>query len=173
MSKFLTSVNVAQKVKKFKTLTSIKKSSGSLTKIFGKQRNFFLLKKKKVFLKRKNFLLQRKKILLQRKFSGERSQKKEGTAALLNLYANIHYFLAISKSAFRDIFTKVNSFTSSFAISELTKKAIFASPILEAKIEMHEKYQSRISCVLNYECVLSSCSMKKQIDMLIIFLEMI
>ena len=38
---------------------------------------------------------------------------------------------------------------------------------------MHEKYQSRISCVLNYECVLSSCSMKKQIDMLIIFLEMI
>ena len=138
LSKFLTSLNVAQKVKKSKTLTSVKKNLGSLTKIFEKQRNFFLLKKKKVFLKRKNFLLQRKKILLQRKFSGERSQKKEGSTALLNLYANIHQKSAISKSAFRAIFTKVNSFTSSFAISELTKKAIFASPILEAKIEMHE-----------------------------------
>ena len=83
LSKFLTSVNIAQKVKKFKTLTSVKKNLGSLTEFFGKQRNFFLLKKKKVFLKRKNFLLQRKKILLQRKFSGERSQKKEGSGALL------------------------------------------------------------------------------------------
>ena len=41
------------------------------------------LQKKKVFLQRKNFLLQRKKILLQRKFSGGRSQKKEGSTALL------------------------------------------------------------------------------------------
>ncbi len=81
---FLTSVNIAQKVKKFKTLTSVKKNLGSLTKTFGKQRKFFLLQKKKVFLQRKNFLLQRKKILLQRKFSGERSQKKEGSGALLN-----------------------------------------------------------------------------------------
>ena len=80
---FLTSVNVAQKVKKFKTLTSVKKNLGSLTKFFGKQRNFFLLKKKNFLLKKKNFLLQRKKILLQRKFSGERSQKKEGSTALL------------------------------------------------------------------------------------------
>ena len=83
LSSFLTSVNTAQKVKKFKTLTSVKKNLGSLTKIFEKQRNFFLLKKKKVFLKRKKFLLKRKKILLQRKFSGERSQKKEGSSALL------------------------------------------------------------------------------------------
>ena len=81
---FLTSVNTAQKVKKFKTLTSVKKFLGSLTNFFGKQRNFFLLQKKKFFLKRKNFLLKRKKILLQRKFSGERSQKKEGSGALLN-----------------------------------------------------------------------------------------
>ena len=80
---YLTSVNTVQKVKKFKTLTSIKKNLGSLTKFFGKQRNFFLLKKKNVFLKRKNFLLKRKKILLKRKFSGERSQKKEGKGALL------------------------------------------------------------------------------------------
>ena len=80
---FLTSLNIAQKVKKFKTLTSVKKNLGVLTKFFGKQRNFFLLKKKKVFLKRKNFLLKRKKILLQRKFSGGRLQKKEGTIALL------------------------------------------------------------------------------------------
>ena len=140
---FLTSVNVAQKVKKFKTLTSVKKNLGSLTKIFGKSREFFLLKKKNVFLKRKKFLLKRKKILLQRKFSGERSQKKEGSTALLNLYANIHYFSAISKSAFRAIFTKVNSFAPSFAILELTKNAIFAYPILVPKIEMHENNQSR------------------------------
>ena len=80
---FLTSLNTAQKVKKFKTLTSVKKNLRCLTKIFGKQRNFFLLKKINVFLKRKNFLLKRKKILLQRKFSGERSQKKDGIYALL------------------------------------------------------------------------------------------
>ena len=80
---FLTFLNTAQKVKKFKTLTSVKNFLGSLTKIFGKQRKFFLLKKKNVFLKRKNFLLKRKKIFLQRKFSGERSQKKEGSDALL------------------------------------------------------------------------------------------
>ncbi len=73
LSKFLTSINITQKVKKFKTLTSVKKNLGSLTKNFGKQREFFLLKKKNFFLKRKNFLLQRKKILLQRKFSGGRS----------------------------------------------------------------------------------------------------
>ena len=73
LSKFLTSLNVAQKVKKFKTLTSVKKFLGSLTKVFRKQREFFLLKKKNVFLKRKNFLLKRKKILLKRKFSGGRS----------------------------------------------------------------------------------------------------
>ena len=151
LSKFLTSLNTAQKVKKFKTLTSVKKNLRCLTDFFRKQREFFLLKKKNVFLKRKNFLLQRKKILLQRKFSGERAQKKEGSIALLNLYANIHYFSAVSKSAFRAIFTKVNSFAPSFAISELTKRAIFASLILGAKFEMHEKYQSRISCVLNYE----------------------
>ena len=83
LMQFLTSVNIAQKVKKFKTLTSVKKNLRCLTKFFGKQREFFLLKKKKVFLQRKNFLLQRKKILLQRKFSGERSQKKEGSTALL------------------------------------------------------------------------------------------
>ena len=151
LMQFLTSVNVAQKVKKFKTLTSVKKNLGNLTIFFGKQREFLLLKKKKVFLQRKNFLLQRKKILLQRKFSGERTQKKEGSTALLNLYANIHHFSANSKSAFRAVFTKVNNFDPSFAISELTKKAIFASPILGPKIEMHEKYQSRISCLLNYE----------------------
>ena len=80
---FLTSLNTAQKVKKFKTLTSVKKNLGSLTEFFRKLRKNFLLKKKKVFLKRKNFLLKRKKILLQRKFSGERSQKKEGSTALL------------------------------------------------------------------------------------------
>jgi hypothetical protein len=73
LSTFLTSLNIAQKVKKFKTLTSVKKNLGSLTKIFGKQRKFFLLKKKNVLLKKKKFLLKRKKILLQRKFSGERS----------------------------------------------------------------------------------------------------
>ena len=28
---------------------------------------------------------------------------------------------------------------------------IFAHPILGSKIEMHEKYQSRISCLLNYD----------------------
>ena len=135
----------------FKTFTSVKKNLRCLTNFFRKQREFFLLKKKKVFLKRKKFLLKRKKILLQRKFSGERSQKKEGTAALLNLYANIHHFSTISKSAFRAVFTKVNSFVPRFAIFELTKKAIFAPPILKAKIEMHEKYQSRISGLLNYE----------------------
>ena len=148
---FLTSLNTAQKVKKFKTLTSVKKNLGSLTKIFGKSSKIFLLKKKNVLLKKKKFLLKRKKILLQRKFSGERSQKKEGSGALLNLYANIHHFSAKSKSAFRAIFTKVNKFAPSFAISELTKRAIFATPILGAKFEMHEKNQSRISCLLNYE----------------------
>ena len=75
---FLTSLNIAQKVKKYKTLTSVKKNLRCLTYFFGKQREFFLLKKKKVFLQRKNFLLKRKKILLQRKFSGGRSQKKGG-----------------------------------------------------------------------------------------------
>ena len=80
---FLTSLNIAQKVKKFKTLTSVKKFLRSLTYFFGKSRIFFLLKKKNVLLKRKKFLLKRKKILLQRKFSGERSQKKEGSGALL------------------------------------------------------------------------------------------
>ena len=115
---FLTSLNTAQKVKKFKTLTSVKKFLGSLTKKIGRSRKIFLLKKKNVFLKRKNFLLKRKKILLQRKFSGGRLQKKESIAALLNLYANIHYFSAKSKSAFRGIFTKVNSLTPSFAILE-------------------------------------------------------
>ena len=154
LSKFLTSVNVAQKVKKFKTLTSIKKFLGSLTKFFGKSSKFFLLKKKNVFLKRKKFLLKRKKILLQRKFSGERSQKKEGTTALLNLYANIHHFSAISKSAFRAIFTKVNKFATTFAISELTKRSLFATQILRQKIEMHEKSQSRNPCLLNYEDVM-------------------
>ena len=103
---FLTSLNIAQKVKKFKTLTSVKKNLGSLTKFFGKQRNFFLLKKKKVFLKRKKFLLKRKKILLQRKFSGERSQKKEGSDALLNFMQiyiifqrnpNLHFALFLQK----------------------------------------------------------------------------
>ena len=147
---FLTSLNTTQKVKKFKTLTSVKKNLGSLTKIFGKQREFFLLKKKNVFLKRKKFLLKRKKILLQRKFSGERSQKKEGSEALLNLYANIHQKSAISKSAFRAIFTNVNNFEPSFAILDLSKKAIFATPFLEAKIEMHEKPQSRFPYVLSY-----------------------
>ena len=73
LSTFLTSVNIAQKVKKFKTLTSVKKNLRCLTNFFRKQREFFLLQKKKVFLQRKNFLLKRKKILLQRKFSGERS----------------------------------------------------------------------------------------------------
>ena len=144
MSKFLTSLNIAQKVKKFKTLTSVKKNSGSLTEIFGKSRNFFLLKKKNVLLKKKKFLLKRKKILLQRKFSGGRSQKKEGSGALLNLYANIHHFSAKSKSAFRAVFTKVNSFAPPFVISELTKRAIFARPILGQKFEMHEKHLSEI-----------------------------
>ena len=37
-------------------------------------------------------------------------------------------------------FTKVNSFAPSFAIFELTKKAVFAIAILGRKIEMHEKY---------------------------------
>ena len=143
--------------KKFKTLTSVKKNLGSLTKNFGKSRKFFLLKKKNVFLKRKNFLLKRKKILLQRKFSGGRSQKKEGSDALLNLYANIHQKSAISKSAFRAKFTKVNSFASSFAISDLSKKAIFANPILEAKIEMHEKYQSRFFGIVYYELWIGAC----------------
>ena len=83
VSTFLTFLNTAQKVKKFKTLTSVKKNLRCLTYFFGKRREFFLLKKKKVFLKRKNFLLKRKKILLQRKFSGERSQNKEGSGALL------------------------------------------------------------------------------------------
>ena len=138
LSTFLTSLNVAQKVKKFKTLTSVKKNLGSLTKFFGKQRDFFLLQKKNVFLKRKNLLLKRKKILLQRKFSGERSQKKEGSTALLNLYANIQQKSAISKSAFRAIFTKVNSFTPAIAISYLAKKAVFDASILGQKIEMHE-----------------------------------
>ena len=161
MSKFLTSLNTAQKVKKFKTLTSVKKFLGSLTEFFGKSRKFFLLKKKNVLLKKKKFLLKRKKILLQRMFSGERSQKKEGTTALLDLYANIHHFSAISKSAFRAVFTKVNSFAPPFAISELTKNAIFACPILVPKIEMHENYQGRISDVLNYECSLKSCTKKK------------
>ena len=151
MSTFLTSLNTAQKVKKFKTLTSVKKNLRSLTYFFGKQRKFFLLKKKKVFLKRKKILLKRKKILLQRKFSGERSQKKEGIAALLNLYANIHQKSAISKSAFRAVFTKVNSFAPSFAISELTKRAVFACPILVPKIEMHERNQREIFATLNYE----------------------
>ena len=73
LSTFLTSLNIAQKVKKFKTLTSVKKILRCLTIFFGKLRKIFLLKKKNVFLKRKNFLLKRKKILLQRKFSGERS----------------------------------------------------------------------------------------------------
>ena len=138
MSKFLTSLNVAQKVKKFKTLTSVKKFLKSLTYFFGKQRKIFLLKKKKVFLQRKNFLLQRKKILLQRKFSGGRAQKKEGSGALLYLSANIHQKSAISKSAFRAVFTKVNNLTYTFAISELAKKAIFAPSIFEVKFEMHE-----------------------------------
>ena len=158
--KFLTSVNTAQKVKKFKTLTSVKKNLRCLTDFFGKQREFFLLKKKNVFLKRKNFLLKRKKILLQRKFSGERSQKKEGSIALLNLYANIHHFSAKSKSAFRDIFTKVNNFVLSFAISKLAKKAIFARSIFAPKIEMHEKCQSRISPLLYYaRCSVVYCSL--------------
>ncbi len=87
-------------------------------------------------------------------FSGERSQKKEGSTALLNLYANIHHFSAISKSAFRAIFTKVNSFAPSFAISELTKKALFATQITGQKIEMHEKSKSRNPCLLNYEDVM-------------------
>ena len=138
LSTFLTSVNVAQKVKKFKTLTSVKKNSGSLTNFFGKLRKIFLLKKKNVLLKKKKFLLKRKKILLQRKFSGERSQKKEGNDALLNLYANIHHFSAISKSAFRAVFTKVNSLAPSFAIFYLPNKAVFAIPILDARTEMHE-----------------------------------
>ncbi len=34
---------------------------------------------------------------------------------------------------------------------------------------MHEKYQNRISCLLNYECVLSSYFIKKHIDILDIF----
>ena len=139
LSKFLTSLNTAQKVKKFKTLTSVKKNLRCLTIFFRKQRKFFLLKKKKVFLKRKKFLLKRKKILLQRKSSGERSQKKEGSAALLNLNANIHHFSAKSKSAFRAVFTKVNSFAPSFAISKLIKRAIFATPIFGQKFGMHEK----------------------------------
>ena len=151
LSKFLTSVNITQKVKKFKTLTSVKKFLRSLTNFFGKQREFFLLKKKKVFLKRKNFLLKRKKILLQRKFLGERSQKKEGSGALLNLYANIHQKLAISKSAFRAVFTKVNSFAPSFVISEVAKKAVFECLIFAAKIEMHENNLSRFLCAVNYE----------------------
>ena len=87
-------------------------------------------------------------------FSGERSQKKEGTTALLNLYANIHHFSAKSKSAFRTIFTKVNSLANTFAISELTKRALFATQILGQKIEMHEKSQSRKPCLLNYENVM-------------------
>ena len=70
---FLTSLNVAQKVKNFKNLTSVKKNLRYLTKFLGKQREFFLLKKKNVLLKKKKFLLKRKKILLQRKFSGGRS----------------------------------------------------------------------------------------------------
>ena len=41
LSTFLTSVNVAQKVKKFKTLTSVKKNLGSLTKKFRKTARIF------------------------------------------------------------------------------------------------------------------------------------
>ena len=58
-------------------------------------------------------------------------------------------------------FTKVNSFDPSFAISKLTKKAIFARSIFEQKIEMHEKYQDRISDLLYYECVLGLFFKKK------------
>ena len=39
---------------------------------------------------------------------------------------------------------------SSFAISELTKRAIFAHPILGAKIEMHENDETDFYDVLSY-----------------------
>ena len=64
--------------------------------------------------------------------------KKGGQHSLLNRSANIHHFSAISKSAFRAVITKVNNFAPTFAISKLTKRAIFATPILGAKFEMHE-----------------------------------
>ncbi len=38
---------------------------------------------------------------------------------------------------------------------------------------MHEKYQSRISCLLNYELCLVRVPLKKHIDMLVIFLNTI
>ena len=60
--------------------------------------------------------------------------------------------IAISKSAFRTVFTNINNFTLYFAIYHLTKIAIFASPFFTPKIEMHEKNQGRISELLNYEC---------------------
>ena len=120
-------------------------------KFFPKTEEFFPSSKEKRFSSKEKFPTSKEKILLQRKFSGGRVQKKEGSGALHHRSANIQQKSAISKSAFRAIFTKVNSFAPSFAISELTKKAIFTHPILKAKIEMHEKYQGGISCVLNYD----------------------
>ena len=110
---------------------------------FRKTAQFFPSSKEKSFSSMEKFPTSKDKNPSSKEVFRRKDTKKGGLNSPPFTYANIQHFSANSKSAFRAIFTKVNSFDPPFAISELTKKAVFADVHFDQKIEMHEKNQSK------------------------------
>ena len=80
-----------------------------------------------------------------------KAQKKGGLRSPPFLYANIQLNLAISKSAFRTVFTKVNKFAM-FLLSHILQKVVLnTNAVLRTKIEMLEYNQSKIFSSVYYE----------------------
>ncbi len=75
---FLTSINVAQKVKKFKTLTSVKKFSESLTNFFRKSEQNFPSSKEKSFSSKVKFPTSKEENPSSKEVFRRKVLKKEG-----------------------------------------------------------------------------------------------
>ena len=116
MSKFLTSLNTAQKVKKFKTLTSVKEFLRSFTEFFGKIEQKFPSSKKKSFSSKEKFPTSKEKNPMFEEVFRRKDTKKGGQHDPPSLCAKILQKIAISKSAFHTVFTNINNFTLYFAI---------------------------------------------------------
>ena len=116
MSKFLTSLNTAQKVKKFKDLTSVKEFLRSLTEFFGKIEQKFPSSKKKSFSSKEKIPTSKEKNPMFEEVFRRKDTKKGGQHDPPFLCAKILQKIAISKSAFRTVFTNINNFTLYFAI---------------------------------------------------------